>query len=128
MADQLKLPYIYVRPQPKQHGLGNQVEGYYEKGQKTVVIEDLVSTGKSTMQVVEVLKENGLEIAGMVSIFNYGFPVATDAFSKASLINYSLTDYPSLIELALSKGIVTAGQQEILLKWREDPAGWKGNS
>ncbi len=64
----------------------------------------------------------------MVSIFNYGFRVATDAFSQASLINYSLTDYPNLIELALSKGIVTAGQQEILLKWREDPAGWKGNN
>src|SRR6187402_23419 len=70
-ADQLKLPYIYVRPKPKEHGLGNQIEGYYESGQPTVVIEDLVSTGKSSLQVVDVLKEQGLEVVGMVSIFNY---------------------------------------------------------
>jgi orotate phosphoribosyltransferase len=125
-ADQLKLPYIYVRPKPKEHGLGNQIEGFYEKAQKTIVIEDLVSTGKSSLQVVDVLKEQGLDVIGMVSIFTYGFTVATDAFSKASLTYYSLTDYPTLIELALSKGIVPAAQQEILLKWRDDPANWKG--
>lgn len=125
-ADQLKLPYIYVRPKPKEHGLGNQVEGFYEKGQKTVVIEDLVSTGKSSLQVVEVLKEQGLEVIGMVSIFTYGFAVATDAFSKASLNYYSLTDYPTLIELAVAKGIVSADQQQVLLKWRDDPAHWNG--
>ncbi len=123
-ADQLKLPYVYVRPKPKEHGLGNQIEGFYEKGQKTVVIEDLVSTGKSSLQVVDVLKEAGLEVIGMVSIFTYGFPVATEAFEKASLNYYSLTDYPTLIELAVSKGIVSAGQQDILLKWRENPAEW----
>lgn len=123
-ADQLKLPYIYVRPKPKEHGLGNQVEGYYEKGQKTVVIEDLVSTGKSSLQVVDVLKKEGLEVTGMVSIFTYGFPVATDAFNNASLEYYSLTDYPTLVELALAKGMIQAGQQEVLLKWREDPAQW----
>ncbi|MBI5857385.1 MAG: orotate phosphoribosyltransferase [Sphingobacteriales bacterium] len=126
-ADQLKLPYIYVRPKPKEHGLGNQIEGFYEKGQKTVVIEDLVSTGKSSLQVVDVLKEQGLEVTGMVSIFTYGFRVATDAFSNASLTYYSLTDYPTLIELALAKGMVSVAQQEILLKWRDDPANWKGN-
>lgn len=125
-ADQLKLPYVYVRPKPKEHGLGNQIEGFYEKGQKTVVIEDLVSTGKSSLQVVDVLKEQGLDVIGMVSIFTYGFPAATEAFSKASLIYHSLTDYPTLIELAVEKGVVSAGQQEILLKWRDDPAGWKG--
>src|SRR4029453_12380400 len=75
-ADQLKLPYVYVRPKPKEHGLGNQVEGYYEKGQKTVVIEDLVSTGKSSLQVVEALRMADLEVMGMVSIFNYGFSAA----------------------------------------------------
>ncbi|MBL0307055.1 MAG: orotate phosphoribosyltransferase [Chitinophagaceae bacterium] len=125
-ADQLKLPYVYVRPKPKEHGLGNQIEGFYEKGQKTVVIEDLVSTGKSSLQVVDVLKEQGLDVIGMVSIFTYGFPAATEAFSKASLTYHSLTDYPTLIELAVEKGVVSAGQQEILLKWRDDPAGWKG--
>lgn len=125
-ADQLKLPYIYVRPKPKEHGLGNQIEGFFEPGQKTVVIEDLVSTGKSSLQVVEVLKEQGLDVIGMLSIFNYGFNAAAEAFSKASLTCYSLTDYPTLIELALNKGIVPAGHQEILLNWREDPANWKG--
>jgi orotate phosphoribosyltransferase len=123
-ADQLKLPYIYVRPKPKEHGLGNQIEGYYQEGQQVVVIEDLVSTGKSSLQVVEVLKQQGLNVIGMVSIFTYGFPVATEAFTNASLSYHSLTDYPTLIESAVQKGIVTAGQQEILLKWREDPAGW----
>jgi orotate phosphoribosyltransferase len=126
VADQLKLPYIYVRPKPKEHGMGNQIEGYFEKGKKTVVIEDLVSTGKSSLQVVNVLKEAGLEIIGMVSIFTYGFTAATDAFQEASLEYNSLTSYPVLIELALEKGLVSAGQQEVLLKWREDPANWKG--
>ncbi|HWC53683.1 MAG TPA: orotate phosphoribosyltransferase [Chitinophagaceae bacterium] len=125
-ADQLKLPYIYVRPKPKEHGLGNQVEGFYQKGQKTVVIEDLVSTGKSSLQVVDVLKKEGLDVIGMVSIFTYGFAVAQEAFSTAKLDYYSLTGYPALLELAIEKGIVSAGQQEILLKWRDDPANWKG--
>jgi orotate phosphoribosyltransferase len=125
-ADQLKLPYVYVRPKPKEHGMGNQIEGYYEKGQKVLVIEDLVSTGKSSLQVVDVLKEAGVEVVGMVSIFTYGFSVATEAFAKASLPYQSLTDYPTLIGLAVEKGTVSANQQEILLKWRDDPAGWKG--
>ena len=125
-ADQLKLPYIYVRPKPKEHGLGNQIEGFYEKGQKVVVIEDLVSTGKSSLQVVDVLKKQGLEVVGMVSIFTYGFVAATEGFQKASLIYYSLTDYPTLIESAVEKGMVSAEQQEVLLKWRDDPAKWTG--
>ncbi|PZR26896.1 MAG: orotate phosphoribosyltransferase [Citrobacter freundii] len=125
-ADQLKLPYIYVRPKPKEHGLGNQIEGFYEKGQKTVVIEDLVSTGKSSLQVVDVLKAAGLDVVGMVSIFTYGFPVAAEAFAKYGLKYESLTNYPSLIELAVEKGTVNASEQEILLKWRDDPANWKG--
>ena len=126
-ADQLKLPYIYVRPKPKEHGLGNQIEGSYEKGQKTVVIEDLVSTGKSSLQVVDVLKAQGLEVVGMVSIFTYGFPAATEAFEAASLPYQSMTDYPSLIELALKKGIISPSQEEVLLKWRESPSTWTGN-
>ncbi len=125
-ADQLKLPYIYVRPKPKEHGLGNQVEGYFESGQKVVVVEDLVSTGKSSLQVVDVLKKAGLEVIGMVSIFTYGFPVATEAFQKASLTCYSLTNYPALLDLAVERGVISVVQQEVLLKWRDDPAGWKG--
>jgi orotate phosphoribosyltransferase len=125
-SDQLKLPYIYVRPKPKEHGLGNQIEGFFEKGQKTVVIEDLVSTGKSSLLVVDVLKKEGLDVIGMVSIFNYGFKVSTESFLGAGLTCYSLTNYTALIELAIDKGLVSAGQQEILLKWRDDPANWKG--
>lgn len=125
-ADQLKLPYIYVRPKPKEHGMGNQIEGFYEKGQKVLVIEDLVSTGKSSLQVVDVLKAAEVEVIGMVSIFTYGFPVAAEAFEKAALPYQSLTDYTTLIDLAVEKGTVSAPLQEVLLKWRDDPAGWKG--
>src|SRR5687768_18253158 len=82
-ADQLKLPFVYVRPKPKEHGLGNQIEGYYEQGQKVVVIEDLISTGKSSLQVVEVLRASGLNVVGMVSIFDYGFPAAAQSFAQA---------------------------------------------
>ena len=126
VADQLKLPYVYVRPKPKEHGLGNQIEGFYEAGQKVVVIEDLVSTGKSSLQVVHVLEEAGLEIAGMASIFTYGFPVATEMFQEAAVTYYPLTDYPTLIQLAAEKQIISSDQLEILLKWQTDPAGWKG--
>lgn len=126
VADQLKLPYIYVRPKPKEHGLGNQVEGYFEKGQKAVVIEDLVSTGKSSLQVVEVLKMAGVSVVGMVSIFTYDFPVAAASFEDAGLRYHPLTNYPALIELAIEKGIISQDQQEILLKWRNDPANWRG--
>lgn len=126
VADQLKLPYVYVRPKPKEHGLGNQIEGFYERGKKVVVIEDLVSTGKSSLQVVDVLKEAGLEIAGMVSIFTYGFPIASEVFSRAGVKYYPLTDYPTLIQLAAEKHIVSSDQLDVLLKWQTDPAGWKG--
>lgn len=125
-ADQLKLPYIYVRPKPKEHGLGNQIEGHFEAGQKTVVIEDLVSTGKSSLQVVDVLKQSGLEVVGMVSIFTYGFDVAAEAFEKAGLRYQYLTNYENLIALAVDKGIVSRDQEAVLLNWRQDPANWKG--
>lgn len=125
-ADQLKLPFIYVRPKPKEHGLGNQIEGAYEAGLKTVVIEDLISTGKSSLQVVEVLRNAGIEVMGMVSIFNYGFDAAQQAFDAAGVPYRSLTNYETLIALAMEKGIVDPAQQEMLLKWREDPAHWRG--
>lgn len=125
-ADQLKLPYIYVRPKPKEHGLGNQIEGAYQPAQKVVVIEDLVSTGKSSIEVVNVLKAQGLEVLGMVSIFTYDFKQAEEAIQAAGISYFSLTSYPILIQLALEKGIVTADQEDILLKWRDDPSNWKG--
>jgi orotate phosphoribosyltransferase len=125
-ADQLKLPFVYVRPKPKEHGLGNQVEGYYEKGQKTVVIEDLISTGKSSLQVVDALRNAGLEVMGMVSIFTYEFSISRDAFSQAGIAYYSLTDYPTLINLAIEKGIITKEQESVLLKWKDSPSTWTG--
>jgi orotate phosphoribosyltransferase len=128
VADQLKLPFLYVRPKPKEHGLGNQIEGEYTAGQKVVVIEDLISTGKSSLQVVDVLKEKGVEILGMVSIFNYGFAAATEAFTKAGVTFYSLTDYPSLIQLAQKQGKIDQQHEEVLLNWRQDPANWNGIS
>src|SRR5438874_13597187 len=124
VADQLKLPFIYVRPKAKEHGLGNQVEGLFEKAQKTVVIEDLVSTGKSSLQVVDVLKQSGLEVMGMVSIFTYGFDLAKMALKKAGLRHESLTNYETLISLAAEKGQLTANERTILLNWRQDPANW----
>jgi orotate phosphoribosyltransferase len=105
-ADQLKLPYIYVRPKPKEHGLGNQIEGQYEANQKVVVIEDLVSTGKSSLQVVDVLKNAGLEVVGMVSIFTYEFDVAAKAFEEAGIKFQSLTNYSSLISTAIEKKLL----------------------
>lgn len=128
IADQLKLPFIYVRPKPKEHGLGNQIEGGYQPGQKVVVIEDLVSTGKSSLQVVEVLRAAGLEVLGMISIFNYRFDAGKEAFEKAGVPLISLTDYPTLLELAKRKGVVQENQLEVLLNWQKDPASWTGLS
>jgi orotate phosphoribosyltransferase len=123
-ADQLKLPYIYVRPKPKEHGLGNQIEGFYESGKRVVVVEDLISTGKSSLQVVDVLKNAQLKVEGMVSIFNYGFDQAKNAFENAGITLQSLTDYPSLIDLAISKNSISESEQKDLLLWRKDPANW----
>ena len=123
-ADQLKLPYIYVRPKPKEHGMGNQIEGSYTPGQKVLVIEDLISTGKSSLQVCEVLKEANMEVIGMVSIFNYGFSHAAEAFDRAGIPFISLTNYEVLINLAIEKGIVSPIQLNSLLNWRNNPAGW----
>jgi len=126
-ADQLKLPFIYVRPKPKEHGLGNQIEGYYEAGQKVVVVEDLISTGKSSLQVVDVLRQQQVEVLGMVSIFQYGFDTAVNAFQEAGVPFFSLTSYPVLIEMAIQKGLVAADQQDVLMEWSKDPGNWKRN-
>ena len=127
-ADQLKLPYIYVRPKPKEHGLGNQIEGVCEPGKRVVVVEDLVSTGKSSLLVAEVLKNAGQKIEGMVSIFNYGFPQAEEAFEKQGITLQSLTDYESLIAAAIGENLISETDQKTLLNWRRDPSIWNGNS
>ena len=125
-ADQLKLPFVYVRPSPKEHGMGNQIEGFISPGQKVLVIEDLVSTGISSLKVCEVLKLAGVEVLGLVSIFNYGFPQAAEAFAKVSIPFVSLTNYDVLIKMAVEKGIVSHDQQNGLLNWRNNPSGWQG--
>lgn len=123
-ADQLKLPYVYVRPKPKEHGLGNQIEGYYQSGMKTVVIEDLFSTGKSSLQAIEALRKEGIEVIGAVGIFDYGFDVAQDAFAEAGVPYHTLSNYATLIDLAVEKGLVTPEQQSMLMEWRKSPATW----
>jgi orotate phosphoribosyltransferase len=125
VADQLKLPFVYVRPKPKEHGLGNQIEGFFEPGQKTIVVEDLVSTGKSSLEVVKVLQQAGLRIDGLVSIFSYGFPVADEVFKDAGVTKYALTNYPVLVALALEKGLVAANELATLEEWGQQPATWK---
>jgi orotate phosphoribosyltransferase len=125
-ADQLKLPFMYVRPKPKEHGLGNQIEGELVKGQQIVVIEDLISTGRSSLQVCDVLRSAGAEVIGMVAIFTYGFDTAQYAFKQAGIPLYSLTSYEILINEAIKKGIVADTQLNSLLNWRADPAAWKG--
>lgn len=123
-ADQLKLPYIYVRPKPKEHGLGNQIEGAFDKSNKILVVEDLISTGKSSLQVVDVLRNAGLEVVGMISIFNYGFEIASKAFKEANLPFHSLTNYTSLLELAVEKGDIDSNTQSLLMDWRTSPSTW----
>lgn len=123
-ADQLKLPFMYVRPKPKEHGMGNQIEGAYEQGQRVIVIEDLISTGRSSLKVCEVLQKEGLIVEGMVSIFNYGFPQAEEAFKNAGIKLVSLSNYESLIKLAEEKGTATAEELISLSNWRNDPASW----
>jgi orotate phosphoribosyltransferase len=125
-ADQLKLPFLYVRPKPKEHGLGNQIEGNIQQGQKVLVIEDLISTGKSSLQVCDVLKDAGAEVIGMVSIFTYGFPLADEAFTKANIKLLSLTNYNALIEVAHEQKLINAEDDEMLLSWRDNPSEWTG--
>ncbi|MFY8003889.1 MAG: orotate phosphoribosyltransferase [Chitinophagaceae bacterium] len=125
-ADQLKLPYIYVRPKPKEHGLGNQIEGFYQDGQEVVIIEDLISTGKSSLQVAEVLQKAGLNVVAMVSIFSYQFPVAQQAFEQLNVPHISLSNYNTLLEVAIAKHIIEEETLQHLQKWRNNPAEWQG--
>jgi orotate phosphoribosyltransferase len=123
-ADQLKLPFLYVRPKPKEHGLGNQIEGNVFPGKKVVVVEDLISTGKSSLAVVKVLQQAGMEVIGLVALFTYGFDVAEQLFKDAGIPFKALTNYSVLINLAVQKQIVDASTEELLLNWRKAPDKW----
>lgn len=126
VADQLKLPFMYVRPQPKVHGMGNQIEGTYSGGQRVLVMEDLISTGKSSLQVCDVLQKEGMVVEGMVAIFTYGFPQADKAFKDAQVMLRTLTHYPALVEEAVARGKVSGEMVETLLNWRLNPESWTG--
>ncbi len=123
-ADELNLPFGYVRSEAKKHGMGKQIEGDIAPDTKVVVIEDLVSTGKSSLQVIETLKNYGCEVLGLASIFTYGFDEAQKAFDNANCKYVSLSNYPTLIQKAIDKGIVLPEQLALLNDWRKSPSTW----
>jgi len=125
VAEQLGLPFIYVRSKPKDHGLENLIEGDLKPFQKVVVIEDLVSTGTSSLKAAEAVNNFGGDVVGMISIFTYNFPYAKENFKKAGIELTSLSRYQVLIDLSYEKGEITKEQIKSLMEWREDPANWK---
>lgn len=124
-ADLLKLPLIYVRSKPKEHGMGNQIEGVLQQGQKVVVIEDLVSTGKSSLQAVDAIRDAGGEVIGMCALFTYGFDAAAEAMEKAGVPLHTISNYTALMEIAEEQSLITAEQKQSLEEWRKDPASWR---
>lgn len=125
VADSLNLPYIYVRPKPKEHGMGNQIEGKIDEGKKVVLVEDLISTGGSSLKAAEALKSEGLKVIGMVAIFTYGFEVAEQNFEKAKIPLVCLSDFNSLLKAAVEKKYLDESQMIHVKSWRLDPANWK---
>ncbi len=125
VAEAMNLPFLYVRPKPKDHGMENLIEGKITKGQKVVVVEDLVSTGGSSLKSVQALRDAGFEVLGMVSIFNYGFDIATRNFYDANTSLISLSDYSQLLKYALDQKYITNEQLTSLKSWRVDPSNWK---
>jgi len=124
VADVLELPFAYVRPEPKKHGMGNQIEGRLEKGQSVIIVEDLISTGGSSLKVVDALRNAGIEVAGMVAIFTYGFKVAEDNFKEKDVKLSVLSNYDALISTAVEHEYVTSEQVENLSEWRVQPDEW----
>ena len=125
VADELNMPYVYVRSKAKDHGMGNLIEGELPAGAKVVVVEDLISTGGSSLKAVEALRAAGYEVVGMVASYTYGFPVAAKAFADAGVELQTLTDYDHVVEQALATGYIAKADVELLHEWRKDPAGWK---
>ena len=123
-ADRMGMPFVYVRPKPKDHGTGSQIEGILKPGTKVVVIEDLISTGMSSLAAVDALKKAGAEVLGMVAIFTYGFDLAAQRFAEAGVALSTLSNYSALVETAAKRGYVTADQLEVLSSWRENPSEW----
>lgn len=124
VAQELGIPFIYVRPEPKKHGRKNQIEGHLERGQNVIVIEDLISTGNSSLQAVNALKENGATVKGMVAIFSYGFDFAIANFEKAKIDLVTLSDYTSLLSVASKSDYISDTELQTLKNWRENPSEW----
>lgn len=124
IAQSLNLPFVYVRSEAKKHGLGNQVEGVLKPGQKVVVIEDLISTGKSSLNAVQALREQQAEIMGMIAIFSYGFETASQNFASHHCNLITLSNYDALLKQALNSGYINAGQLETLQEWKNNPENW----
>jgi orotate phosphoribosyltransferase len=127
VAQELGIPFIYVRSTAKGHGLGNQIEGHFEKGQKVIVIEDLISTGGSSLVAVEALREAGCEVKGLIAIFTYGFDIAAENFKAADCPFVTLTDYDHLIDQALKLEYINESDVQSLKKWRNSPGTWTAN-
>ncbi|MCP1996044.1 orotate phosphoribosyltransferase [Flavobacterium sp. HSC-61S13] len=124
VAEVLELPFVYVRPEPKKHGRQNQIEGQLEAGKSVLVIEDLISTGKSSLQAVEALKANGANVLGMAAIFTYGFEIADQNFKEAGIELMTLSNYSSLLESAVEKKYISESDLETLKEWRTNPSIW----
>ncbi len=127
VADLLELPFVYVRSKPKDHGLTNLIEGEVVEGRKSVVVEDLISTGRSSLNAVTALREAGMPVLGMVAIFTYDFPVAAERFREAACELHTLTDYHHLLEVAVQTGYVKEQELETLREWRKAPEEWRGD-
>lgn len=128
VAEYMGLPFVYVRPEPKKHGRQNQIEGFMEAGQNVVVIEDLISTGKSSLNAVAALKDAGARVKGMIAIFSYGFQVAEQSFKNRELKLITLSDYSNLLEQAVHTNYIQENELHTLNNWRIDPASWKPDS
>ena len=124
VADYLNLPFIYVRPEPKKHGKQNQIEGLSPSGKTVVVIEDLISTGMSSLNAIKALKAEGAIVKGMAAVFTYGFNIAADNFKEAIVDLYTLSDYDHLLEQAMDTNFITADQKVTLQNWRQQPETW----
>jgi orotate phosphoribosyltransferase len=126
VADLLNLPFVYVRSKPKDHGLENLIEGELKPGTKVVVVEDLISTGGSSLKAVDAIRKSGSEVVGMVASYTYGFPVAVQAFQDAQVKLVTLTNYEAVLEVALQTGYIQDTDVPVLNQWRKDPAHWEG--
>ena len=124
VADVLNLPFCYVRPDAKKHGRQNKVEGFLQKGQNVIIVEDLISTGKSSLLAVDAVREAGAKVKGMVAVFTYGFDVAEENFKETNVILHTLSNYSNLIQLAEKSNYITSTDAELLSQWREDPGNW----